>query len=123
MPATRSPTGQYVRTRSPRLASASWRSSPRPLRTWISTSRSSPPIARLAARAWAIERRPRLEQAPRERLEVAIGIGLDLEDRRLPAVLARLDDLVVPVGALDQADEPGIAARGALRPVDHALAP
>ena len=73
--------------------------------------------ARLAATAWATERRlceaiadadarPRASSRRRgERLEVAVGLGLDLEDRRLPAVLARLDDLVVPVGALDEPDD------------------
>ena len=48
--------------------------------------------------------RPRLQQADREVLEVAVRVGLDLEDRRVPAVLSCFDDLVVPVGALDEAD-------------------
>ena len=122
MPATRSPTGQYVRTRRPRAASACWRSSPRPRRTWNSTSPSGAPMRRgspprrgrpsagCATRSPGGRRRARLEQAARQRLEVAVGLGLDLEDRRLPAVLARLDDLVVPVGALDEPDDERVRA-------------
>ena len=45
-----------------------------------------------------------VEQPARQRLEVAVAVGLDLEHRRRPAVLARLDELVVPVGALDEPD-------------------
>ena len=58
-----------------------------------------------------------VDQAAREELEVEVGVGLDLEHRRLPAVLHGLDDLVVPVGALDQ---PHGQRVGALRagPVD-----
>ncbi len=51
--------------------------------------------------------RARLEQYGRERLEVAVGLRLDLEDRRVPAVLPGLDDLVIPVRALDEADVSG----------------
>ena len=43
MPATRSPTGQYVRTRSPARRRASASSSPSPRSTCSSRSRSSPP--------------------------------------------------------------------------------
>ena len=47
-------------------------------------------------------------------LEVAIAVRLDLVDGRRPPVLAGLDDLVIPVGALDEADQqrgrPGAAA-------------
>ena len=56
-------------------------------------------------------RRARLEQAPRERLEVRVAVGLALEDRHAPAVLARLDDLVVPVGALDEPHDERLLAR------------
>ena len=38
-------------------------------------------------------------------------VGLDLEDGRVPAVLAGLDDLVVPVGALDEAHDQRAARR------------
>ena len=62
--------------------------------------------------AQAAARRARVEQPAGELLEVAVRVGLDVEDRDLPAVLARLDDLVVPVGALD---EPDGQRRGALR--------
>ena len=96
-------------------ASASWSSSPRPRSTWSSRSRSSPPASRLKAIAWATERRlceaiatrtrrAGVEQPPRQRLEVAVAVGLVLEHRRRPAVLAGLDELVVPVGALDEPD-------------------
>ena len=37
-------------------------------------------------------------------LEVRVGVGLALEHRRVPAVLRGLDELVVPVGALDEPD-------------------
>src|SRR5262249_46599124 len=57
IPATRSPTGQYVRTRRPRAASACCRSSPRPRSTWNSRSPSGRPVLRLAATAAATERR------------------------------------------------------------------
>ena len=43
-----------------------------------------------------------VDQPARELLEVDVGLGLDLEHRRLPAVLGGLDDLVVPVGALHE---------------------
>ena len=48
--------------------------------------------------------RPRGEQPAREALEVAVALDLGLEHRRRPAVLARLDGLVLPVGALDEPD-------------------
>ena len=54
-----------------------------------------------------------------EGLEVAVAVGLDLEHRRRPAVLARLDELVVPVGALDEPDLQRRRARSsARRPVE-----
>ena len=45
-----------------------------------------------------------------------VAVGLALEHRRAPAVLARLDDLVVPVGALDQAHDERLVARRPPRP-------
>ena len=45
---------------------------------------------------------PGVEQPRGQRLEVAVALGLDLEHRRRPAVLAGLHELVIPVGALDQ---------------------
>ena len=46
-----------------------------------------------------------------KRLEVAVPVRLVLEHRHAPAVLARLDHLVVPVGALDQAHRERLRAR------------
>ena len=51
-----------------------------------------------------------------ERLEVAVALAAVGEDRRRPAVLGGLDDLVVPVGALDQPDRERVLARRRLRP-------
>ena len=60
--------------------------------------------------------RARVEQPPRQLLEVAVALGLALEHGRRPAVLARLDDLVVPVGALDEPDRQRRRARGSAAP-------
>src|SRR5204862_314195 len=56
------------------------------------------------------------EESARQELEVPVALGLDREHRLVPAVLARLDDLVVPVGALDQADDERPRAWGGARP-------
>ncbi len=53
----------------------------------------------------------RVEQPAGERLEVDVGVGLVLEHRGGPAVLAGLDELVVPVGALDEPDRSARAPR------------
>ena len=67
-------------------------------------------------------RRGAASSAARERLEGAVGLGLVLEDGRLPAVLAGGDDLVVPVGALDEAhDERVLAPERSTRPGDQAV--
>ena len=78
---------------------------------------SSPGVGdRVRDRAQVVRRdrhaheRARVEQPPRELLEVAVAVGLALEDRRVPAVLARLDHLVVPVGALHEPDDERRAA-------------
>src|SRR4051794_20808609 len=90
---------------------STWRSSPSPRRTWNSSSR-----VRGEASAWAIERtlwlataypQPRREQPARQPLEAAVALRLGLVDRSGPAVLTGLDGLVLPVGALDQADVSG----------------
>ena len=64
-----------------------------------------------------------VEQPARQHLEVAVRVGLDLEHRRAPAVLYRLDDLVVPVRALDEphGQRVGALGTGAVRPVDHGV--
>ena len=63
----------------------------------------------------------RVDQAPRQRLVVAVARAAVLEDRRRPAVLDRLDGLVVPVGALDQADGERLRARVLARPGQQAV--
>ena len=44
------------------------------------------------------------EQRPGQRFEVAIALALVLKDRDRPSVLAGLDELVVPICALDEPD-------------------
>ena len=117
----------------PWSASAAARSSPRPRSTCSSRSRSSPPAARLAAIACATERRlceaiaGRTCGQPSSRrrvscLEVAVGLGLLLEHRRRPAVLARLHHLVVPVGALHEPhDQRRLRGRVDRGPLEHLL--
>ena len=115
MPATRSPTGQYVRTRMPWAAIAACSGSPSPRRTCSSRSAScaarEPVVgdrvrdgAQVVRRDRDADQRPRVEQPARQQLEVRVGVGLDVEHRRAPAVLGGLDELVVPVGALDEPD-------------------
>ncbi len=58
----------------------------------------------------------RVEQPARELLEVEVAVGLDLEDGDGPAVLLGLDELVVPVGALDEADGERAGRAGRARP-------
>ena len=60
--------------------------------------------------------RPRVQEPAREQLEVRIGVGLDVEHRRRPAVLRGLDELVVPVGALDQPDRQRLRALDTVEP-------
>jgi hypothetical protein len=55
----------------------------------------------------------RVDEPLGELLEVAVAVGFDLEDRHAPAVLLSVDDLVVPVGALDQPDGQRMFALGA----------
>ena len=71
----------------------------------------------VATRSRADPRRPRASSrrtvsASKLRSQSA----LTLEDRRRPAVLARLDDLVVPVGALDEPDDERRARAASRRP-------
>ena len=106
------------------------RSSPSPRSTWSSTSlsaRAERAVGRDRVRDRAqVVRGDRdadgagraVEQLARERLEVAVGLGLDLEDRRRPAVLPGLDDLVVPVGALDEAHDQRRRASTSRRPLE-----
>src|SRR5439155_1007602 len=54
-------------------------------------------------------------------LEVAVAVGLDVEDRRRPAVLARLDDLVVPVGALDETHDERGGPRRRAGPIEETV--
>ena len=56
-----------------------------------------------------------------ERLEVPVAVGLDLEHRGRPAVLAGLDELVVPVGALDEPDGQRRRSPGRPRPLEDPL--
>ena len=51
------------------------------------------------------------QQAFRAAFEGGIGGGFGEEDRRLAALLAGKDGFLVPVGALDEADDDGCAAR------------
>ena len=132
MPATRSPTGRR-RARACRGARARVaRSSPRPRSTCSSRSSSRPPrepVAgdRVGDRAQVVRadrdahQRPGVEQPARERLEVAVALGLVGEHRHPPAVLARLGDLVVPVGALDQPHRQRRRARRVPRPGEDPL--
>ena len=111
----------------PERASAWPRSSPRPRRTCSSMSSSGAPAARLAAIACATERRLCEAIATRtsgrmsssrsvSALERAVALGLLLEDGRAPAVLAGLDDLVVPVRALHEPDDERRGPRRARAP-------
>ncbi len=70
--------------------------------------------AHVVAAEGGINVRVVLQHAPRDALEVRVGLGLAQIDRNRPAALPRDDGLVIPVRALHQAD--GDAAVPRLRP-------
>ena len=75
--------------------------------------------AQVVRRDRHLDQRRGVDQALGEQLEVAVALAAVHEHRRRPAVLGGLDDLVVPVGALDQADRERVPARGRGRPLQQ----
>ena len=112
----------------PRAASACCRSSPRPRRTWSSRSASAPPSSavggdRVRDRAQVVrgDRDAHARAARRAAARVSASklrsqSALSSKTGDAPAVLARLDDLVVPVGALDEPHDERLARGGARAP-------
>ena len=128
MPGISSPTGAYSRRRSPRPRTACLMGAPMPWSIWISKASSGQAQLsrrgdgrRQRAHVVARERRSDvfgvLEHHARQLLVHGVAVGLVGEHRDGPSVLRRDDRLVVPVGALDEAQ---VDRRGRARgPLDE----